>query len=273
MVFLSRPRGHSLRIVGVHRDFRLWHGRPQDSGCVGGRHVLQRINNDLGRGLRVKLVDQALDLLVVLGRRPRYDLVAFSALGETRTWKRAAQKAKFVIAAPRVHPLYRVDHRRGSRIDGTFDVDGVDDLLDCFMVLGTRHGGQTLRIVGIGGQFGVRHRRLKNLRRAGGRDRLQRVNGHVRLRLLGHLVDQRCDLFVVLGRSPRHHLPRFRAGSKPSLGERGRQKANGIRRARVAHAFHRVDHGCGRCFCVACDIKLLQDGGDGLVFRRARPSG
>ncbi len=110
---------------------------------------------------------------MVLRRCPRHDLVLFGALGETRIGERGAQEAESVEAAASIHPLHRVDHRRGSRVEGTLDVDRLDDLLDRHVVLGAPHGGQTLRVVGIRRQFGIRYRRLNNLRRAGGRDGLQ----------------------------------------------------------------------------------------------------
>ncbi len=273
MVSLSRPGGQPLRIVGIHRDFRPRHGPLEDVRGVGARSVLQRIDDDLRCLLSAELFDNLLDPLVLFGCRPRHDFIGFATRSKTRLGKRGGQEANLVVAAARIQPFHRIDRHRGGRIDLTCDVDRLDDLFDRFMVLRTRHGGQALRIVGVRGQFGLGYCRLENRHCVDGSDGFQRVNRHVRLGLLRHLIDQRFDLFVVLGRSPGHDLPRFHACSETSLGERGGQEANGISRARITHAFQRVDNDRRRRIRIAFDIDRCQDLLDGVVVFLSRPGG
>ncbi len=273
MVRRARKCCEALRILRVHRQLRLWHGRLEDCGSIGRRDILQRVEDDLGRGLLAKHFDEAFDFFVIFRSGPRDDLVGLSARDDAGLRENVGQEGNRGRRRAGVHALQRVNHRGGSRVGGSFHVDRFKYLLDRFVISGFRPGSQTLRVIRARGQFGFGYRRLKDLDRAGSRDRLQRVDSHVRLGLLVNLVDQHLDLFVVFRRSPRHHLSRCHTEGEPSFGKRFRQKTNGIDGAADRLATQSVDVDRRRRIRVIFDIDGCENLLDRVVVFLSRPRG
>ncbi len=244
MIGRAGPGGQTLRVFGVDRQFRLGDRRLKHLGRAGGRDVLQGVEHDLGRRFLAQLVNQALDLLVVLCRRPGDDLIRLGSLRELGIGKRLPQETKSIQRTSPIHPFHRVDHRFGRRFGVAFYVDLPENRVDHLVLGWASPGGQSLRVSGVHAQLGHRNRRCEHLHGTLGRNVLHRVHGCLRLGgrwALIHLVDQRLDFYVVLDRGPGDYLARLRPHGELRFRERGAQEVCGVGGKTRVHAFQRVD--------------------------------
>ncbi len=125
-----------------------------------------------------------------------------------------------------------------------------------------------LRVGAIRREARLRHRLLEHLRGSRRGDRFQvvhhRARGLVERRLLGELLDQLGDLFVVLRLRPGDQLRGLDALHESGVGNGAGQEETHVVRIRRAHAFQRVHDRLG--LLGDLDVDLLQGALDEVVL-------
>ncbi len=146
--FVVGPRGQRrelLRIGRVGGQRGVGHRAAEHLVGAGRRYVLQVVHHRLRRLLRRRtgrqLLDQLGDLLVVLRPRPNHQLARVHPGHKPGLPERALQKTGHVVAAaPRSHPLQRVDDDR--RVLRALHVDLLERGGDPVVILRPRPGDQ-----------------------------------------------------------------------------------------------------------------------------------
>ena len=187
----------------------------------------------------------------------------FGPQQQAGAWKGLGHQADSIThPGARCQPLQLVHNHRRLAARFALDVDHTEDRLNLLLVAGTGQRGQTLGIGGIRAEGRARHGRLQHGDRAGGRDGLERIQGHLRSILRRRLgvqpVDQRLDTLVILGRGPGDELAHVGAQRKVGFGKGRAEDAERVqhgRRGRLMFQFVDGDRRLARGHAFDVDVR------------------
>ena len=276
-VILGACPGDELVRLGAGRKLRLGRHLTEEGHGRRGGERLERVDRCRPSGLLGgrrgrDFFHELPDGVVVGGASPNDQLLRVGADGNPRLRNRGLQNRH---RRGRAHALDGVDLRFRGRGRVALAVDLFQDPGDHLVMRRAGPSGQLLRVGGVGREGGPGYGRLQDWHRAGGRDRLQRVDDDLlclfRRRLARELIDQVGDLFLDLGRRPGDDLIGLGAAGKPCVGNGAGQEAQRVGGRRRAHPLQRIDHRPGIFGVGRLHVDVFQRRPDHLVVFRAGP--